>query len=545
DRHDARGSGLHLQVGAARRHERHDLPLHRTHRACARLRPGLVAHLATHRQGARVRCRIRAVRSRRPLARHAGVDAGAVAVRTGRPCGRRLRRHADAADGDAARRHQPRREDQRPGPRRHLRRCLDGRRDHGYGARRRRAHAHPRAHRIPGVGRRRRRRAERERHHRHRAELQHRARHHDRPEPVEPRPLPAAPQRHRRGDRRIRDPHRNRVGHPYRQRGASVNPAIDADAIIARLADLRAGDPPTHGGRVLSYVYDSGLAALGEVARAAIAQVLPVNGLDPTTFGSVGVLESELVGFVRELLHGDADVVGSATSGGTESCLLAVKTARDVWRQTHPEGRPRLVAPSTVHAAFQKAAAYFDLALDLVPVASDGTVAAADVVARLDDDVALVVLSAPNYPFATLDPVVEVAAATDAAGIALHVDACIGGLVLPFWTDAADAPLPAWDFRVPGVTSMSADLHKYGYAPKGASVVLQRGRDRQRHQFFATTRWPGYPVVNPTLLGSKSAAPLAAAWAISQWLGAGGFAELAASCARSTAALRAAVAGIE
>jgi glutamate/tyrosine decarboxylase-like PLP-dependent enzyme len=198
-----------------------------------------------------------------------------------------------------------------------------------------------------------------------------------------------------------------------------------------------------------------------------------------------------------------------------------------------------------VHAAFQKAAAYFDLALDLVPVASDGTVAAADVVARLDDDVALVVLSAPNYPFATLDPVVEVAAATDAAGIALHVDACIGGLVLPFWTDAAGAPLPAWDFRVPGVTSMSADLHKYGYAPKGASVVLQRGRDRQRHQFFATTRWPGYPVVNPTLLGSKSAAPLAAAWAISQWLGAGGFAELAASCARSTAALRAAVTGIE
>lgn len=324
-----------------------------------------------------------------------------------------------------------------------------------------------------------------------------------------------------------------------------MNPAIDADAIIARLADLRADDPPTHGGRVLSYVYDSGLAELDEVARAAIAQVLPVNGLDPTTFGSVGVLESELVGFVRELLHGDADVVGSATSGGTESCLLAVKTARDVWRQTHPEGRPRLVAPSTVHAAFQKAAAYFDLALDLVPVASDGTVAAADVVARLDDDVALVVLSAPNYPFATLDPVGEVAAATDAAGIALHVDACIGGLVLPFWTDAAGAPLPAWDFRVPGVTSMSADLHKYGYAPKGASVVLQRGRDRQRHQFFATTRWPGYPVVNPTLLGSKSAAPLAAAWAISQWLGADGFAELAASCARSTAALRAAVAGIE
>ena len=324
-----------------------------------------------------------------------------------------------------------------------------------------------------------------------------------------------------------------------------MTPAAAADDILNRLAQLRRADPPTHGGRVLSYVYDPGLAELDGLARAAVEAVLPVNGLDPTTFASVGVLESELVGFVRALLHGDADVVGAATSGGTESCLLAVKTARDVWRATHPGGRPRLVAPSTVHAAFQKAAACFDLVLDLVPVAPDGTVAATDVIARLGDDVALVVLSAPNYPFAALDPVAEVAAAASAAGIALHVDACIGGLVLPFWTDAAGGPLPAWDFRVPGVTSMSADLHKYGYAPKGASVLLQRGRDRQRRQFFATTRWPGYPVVNPTLLGSKSAAPLAAAWAITRYLGAEGFAELAASCRRATAALRAAIDGIE
>ncbi|QEO09627.1 pyridoxal phosphate-dependent decarboxylase family protein [Protaetiibacter larvae] len=319
----------------------------------------------------------------------------------------------------------------------------------------------------------------------------------------------------------------------------------DAAGVLARLDALRAADPPTHGGHVLSYVYDSGLAALDELAAAAIRAVQPVNGLDPTTFGSVAVLEAELVGFVRELLHGDEEVVGSVTTGGTESCLLAVKTAREVWRAAHPHGVPRLVAPSTVHAAFQKAAAYFGLDLDLVPVGSDGAVAAADVVARLGDDVALVVLSAPNYPFAALDPVGAVASACAAHGIPLHVDACIGGLVLPFWTDAAGAPLPDWDFRVPGVTSVSADLHKFGYAPKGASVLLQRGRDRQRHQFFATTRWPGYPVVNPTILGSKSAGPLAAAWAITQALGVDGFAALATSCARSTARLREAIDGIE
>jgi sphinganine-1-phosphate aldolase len=125
------------------------------------------------------------------------------------------------------------------------------------------------------------------------------------------------------------------------------------------------------------------------------------------------------------------------------------------------------------------------------------------------------------------------------------VDACIGGFALAFWPDdAAGAPAGEWDFAVPGVTSLSADLHKYGYAPKGVSVLLQRGRDRQRHQWFATSAWPGYPVVNPTLLGSKSAAPLAAAWAITQALGVDGFRELTASMARSTAAIIAGIGGI-
>jgi sphinganine-1-phosphate aldolase len=110
-------------------------------------------------------------------------------------------------------------------------------------------------------------------------------------------------------------------------------------------------------------------------------------------------------------------------------------------------------------------------------------------------------------------------------------------MVLPFWPAADGGELPLWDFRVPGVTSMSADLHKFGYAPKGVSVVLQRPRDRQRAQYFATTRWPGYPVVNPTILGSKSAGPLAAGWAIVQALGRDGFGELAESMVRSTAAV--------
>lgn len=309
--------------------------------------------------------------------------------------------------------------------------------------------------------------------------------------------------------------------------------------ILARLASLREADAPTHGGHVLSYVYDSGLAELDELAASAIRMVQPVNGLDPTTFTSVAVMEREVIGFARSMLHGSDDVVGTVTTGGTESCLLAVKTARDNWRARHPTGRPRLLAPVTVHAAFQKAAHYFDLELDLVPVDQDGTLPASRLIERLGDDVALVVLSAPAYPFAALDPIEEVAAACLAAGVDCHADACIGGWVLPFWSE-----LPAWDFRVAGVTSISADLHKFGYAPKGASVLLQRGRDRQRTQYFATTRWPGYPVVNPTILGSKSAGALAAGWAIIHALGTPGFAALAQSCERSTASLVALVESI-
>lgn len=329
---------------------------------------------------------------------------------------------------------------------------------------------------------------------------------------------------------------------PQRRAPEVVRLSDRSTAILERLAQLRAADAATHGGRVLSYVYDPGLAELDELAGQAMRLMQPVNGLDPTVFPSVAVLERELVGFATRMLHGDETTVGTVTSGGTESCMLAVKTARDGWAARAaqpPASRARVVAPVTVHAAFHKAAAYFGLDLDLVPVDADGVVAAADIIARFGADVALVVVSAPGYPFGMLDPIAEVAAAAADAGIPCHVDACIGGFALPWW-----GGVPAWDLAVAGVTSISADLHKYGYAPKGASVLLQRDRDRQRRQYFATVRWPGYPVVNPTLLGSKSATALAAAWAIVQHLGDDGFVGLVASCRRSTEQLRARIDGI-
>ena len=310
--------------------------------------------------------------------------------------------------------------------------------------------------------------------------------------------------------------------------------------ILERLRALRAGDAPTHGGRVLSYVYDSGLEELDELADAAARLARPLNGLDPTVFPSISAMERDVIAFTRRMLHGSRSVVGSVTSGGTESCLLAVKTARDLWREAHPGGgRPRLLTASTVHAAFQKAAHLFDLDWEPVPAGIDGAVRAQDLIDRMDDDVALVVVSAPAYPSGALDPVPAVAGAAADRGLSCHVDSCFGGFVLPWWPD-----LPAWDFRVRGVTSISADLHKFGYAPKGVSVLLHRGRRRHRAQFFATTRWAGYPVVNPTLLGSRSASPLAAGWAITQHLGSDGYAELVGSIRRIAVAVRAAVDGI-
>lgn len=315
------------------------------------------------------------------------------------------------------------------------------------------------------------------------------------------------------------------------------------DDVLADLTALRDADPPTHGGRVLSYVYDHGRPELDRLAEAAATAFLPVNGLDPTTFRSVAVLERALVARARRLFHGDGDVVGSVTSGGTESCLLAVKVARDVWRAVDPSrvhARPVLVLPTTAHPAFHKAAAYLDLDVVAVPVdVATGAADAGALLAALDAAgarAALVVVSAPSYPFGVLDPVAEVAAGAAARGVACHVDACIGGFVLPWWGD-----LPPWDLAVPGVTSLSADLHKYGYAPKGASVVLQRGRDRHRAQYFATTAWPGYPVVNPTVLGSRAAGAMAAAWAVGEALGDDGYADLVDRTRAATDVVRAAV----
>lgn len=320
-------------------------------------------------------------------------------------------------------------------------------------------------------------------------------------------------------------------------------PPTSTELLLARLAALRAGDLPVRGGRTMAYVYDSGLDGLEELAHAAHAAFAGVNGLDMTAFPSVVELENDLVRRATTLLGGAA---GTFTSGGTESCLLAVLTARQHARRTRGVTEPELVLPETAHAAFHKAAELFGLRVVSVPVDPDTfRVRAADMAAAITDRTALVVVSAPSYAHGVIDPVTEVAAEAARRGALCHVDACIGGWYLGHLRGMPGGPgVTPFDLRVPGVTSLSVDLHKYAYTPKGASLLLFRDAGLRRHGWFAHASWPGYPVVNATLQGTKAAGPLAAAWAVTERVGTEGYAALSARVHRATLALARGIEGI-
>jgi sphinganine-1-phosphate aldolase len=313
---------------------------------------------------------------------------------------------------------------------------------------------------------------------------------------------------------------------------------IPAEQVLAELRALRAADLPTHGGRLFAYVYDPALEGLDALAQAAYAISAHVNGLDPTAFPSLLACENELVGAAARLLGGGPATVGSVTAGGTESILLAVKAARDA----RPElDRPRLVVPSTAHAAFAKAAHYLRVGLDTVPVGPDLRADPAAMAAAIGPDTVLVAASAPSYAHGVVDPIPALAGAAAERGVRFHVDACFGGWVLPYLREAG-AELPAFDFSVDGVTSVSVDLHKYAYAPKGVSILLHRDESLRRPQYFAYADWPGYTMVNPGVSSTRSGGPIAAAVATLRYIGHAGYRELAARTREAVGVLAGAVA---
>jgi len=307
--------------------------------------------------------------------------------------------------------------------------------------------------------------------------------------------------------------------------------------VMQRLLALKQGDQDWRGGRVFSLVYSAG-DDVHELLSDALALFSAENGLNVLAFPSIGVMQHDIVRNTATLLGADEPEAGGAvegylTSGGTESLLQAVKTARDVGRERGLR-RPGVVCGESAHAAFTKAADWFDVDLVRVPVDADYRVSAAALEAACTDDTIMVVASAPTYPQGVIDPVADIAALAQRRGILCHVDACMGGYLLPFLRELGrldgdgdgDDDDVAFDFRVPGVTSMSADVHKYGYASKGVSVILYRDHALARKQLFVTSDWLGGFYASSAMAGTRPAGPIAAAWAVIMHLGREGYLEL-------------------
>lgn len=295
--------------------------------------------------------------------------------------------------------------------------------------------------------------------------------------------------------------------------------------VLEAMRSARDHDVRWQQGRVFGLVYHVN-EEIDNLLKEAYTMFFSENGLNPTAFPSIKKFESEVLAMTASLLGGDENVCGNMTSGGTESLLMTVKTARDWARHHHPNiTRPEIVLPITAHPAFEKAAEYFDVHLVQVPVRADLRADVDAMRSAVTANTIMLVGSAPSYPHGVIDPIRELAALAQERGLLFHTDACVGGFFLPF-ARKLGYPIPDFDFTIPGVTSISADLHKFGYAAKPASVILYRSPELRRFQMFVSINWPGGIYPSPTMTGSRPAGPVAAAWALMNHLGETGYLEI-------------------
>ena len=321
---------------------------------------------------------------------------------------------------------------------------------------------------------------------------------------------------------------------------------LDADRVLARMDELRNDDRDWRGGRVFSLVYSAGDAVHDLLQRAATLYSAE-NALNTAVFPSLGRMQQDIISITAGLLGADRlppdereGVRGYLTSGGTESLLQATRTARDWGRSERGIDRPNMVLATSAHAAFEKASHYFDVESRRVPVRDDFSADTDALADAVDDRTVMVVASAPSYPQGVIDPVPDIAAMASERGILCHVDACLGGFILPFLSRLGHLD-KRWDLTVAGVTSISADLHKYGYATKGVSVILYRHRRLAGLQPFVTTNWLGGLYGSPSMAGTRPAGPIAAGWAVLHHLGADGYLRLAEDAHQAAAAIRNAI----
>lgn len=307
--------------------------------------------------------------------------------------------------------------------------------------------------------------------------------------------------------------------------------------ILAQIDRMQEEDISWKDGRAWSLVYYVN-EAHDKLLQAASSKLFSANYLNPLAFKSLQKMEQEVVHMTANMLHGNTQQVGVMTSGGSESILLAMFAYRERAKKLKPKvTQPEVVVPVTVHPAFDKAAAYFSLKIRKAPVDKNRCVIAAAMEKQINENTILIAASAPSYPNGAMDPIHDISLLAQKYDLPFHVDACVGGFMLP-WVEKLGYPIPPWDFRIEGVTSISADVHKFGYGAKGASVLLYKSMDYLRHQFLVTTDFPGGIYISPTLLGTRSGGPIAAAWAGMRHLGESGYLLVAKKLMDGTNVLR-------
>ena len=316
------------------------------------------------------------------------------------------------------------------------------------------------------------------------------------------------------------------------------------EEVLQKLQAHRGEDVDWKGGRTFSLVYYAGEHVM-QLLHDAYSMFMAENGLSPMAFPSLRDMENEVVAMTANMLHGGDTAAGSMTSGGTESIFMAMKTARQWARKHRPEiAKPKIVAPVTAHPAFIKSAHYLDMQIEFTPLRDDWRADPEAMKAAIDENTVILVGSAICYPYGVVDPIEEIAALAEEQGILMHVDACLGGFMLPF-VSKLGYEVPIWDFRARGVTSISADVHKYGYAAKGASTVTYHDAELRKLQFYAYPDWPGGIYVTPTMAGARPGGAVAAAWAVMHHLGEEGYVKLAKVAMDATNRIRVGIESID
>ena len=312
---------------------------------------------------------------------------------------------------------------------------------------------------------------------------------------------------------------------------------LDRESLFAELEATRENDVDWRDGRLGIYTHFGGDDVL-EVAKDAARLFFSENALGPTAFPSLKKLEDDVIGWTLGLFNGGDAAYGNMTSGGTESIFVACKTARDWARAERPvAGTPEIVAPYSAHPAFSKAAHFLGMRVTRVPLRADYRADVDVMAAAIGDDTVMLVGSAPQFPHGVFDPIAELADLAKERALWFHVDACVGGFIAPF-VRRLGHPIPDFDFSLPGVTSISADLHKYGFTAKGASTVTFHDQALRPHQIFEFDDWSRGHYASPTFPGTRPGGPIAAAWAVLRYLGEEGYVRIAGDIMNAVGRLR-------